>query len=49
MARLWATSVVKGARHGKSLTAATQAHAAMPSAVFAQLCAKVEVQGILGR
>lgn len=44
LARLWATPLVKGARYGKSLTAATQAHAAMPAAVFALLCAMVEVR-----
>lgn len=42
LARLWATPLVKGPRYAKSLTAATQAHAAMPAAVFALLCAMVE-------
>lgn len=44
LARLWATPLVKGARYGKSLTAATQAHATMPAAVFALLCTLVEVR-----
>lgn len=44
LARLWTTPLVKGARYGKSLTAATQAHATMPAAVFALLCAMVEVR-----
>ncbi|SDN71693.1 DUF6493 family protein [Polaromonas sp. JS666] len=44
LARLWATPLVKGPRLAKSLAAATQAHAAMPAAVFALLCAMAEVQ-----
>ncbi|CAN7403196.1 DUF6493 family protein [Polaromonas sp. LjRoot131] len=44
LARLWATPLVKGPRLAKSLTAAAQAHAAMPAAVFALLCAMAEVQ-----
>jgi hypothetical protein len=44
LARLWATPLVKGPRLGKSLAAAAQAHAAMPAAVFALLCAMTEVQ-----
>ncbi len=42
LARLWATPLVKGPRYAKSLTAAAQAHAAMPAAVFALLCAMVQ-------
>lgn len=42
LARLWATPLVKGPRYAKSLTAAAQAHAAMPVAVFALLCAMVQ-------
>lgn len=44
LARLWATPLVKGPRLAKSLAAAVQAHAAMPAAVFALLCAMAEVQ-----
>lgn len=44
LARLWATPLVKGPRYAKSLAAAVQAHAAMPAAVFALLCAMVVVQ-----
>jgi hypothetical protein len=44
LARLWAAPLVKGPRLGKSLAAAAQAHAAMPAAVFALLCAMAEVQ-----
>jgi hypothetical protein len=44
LARLWATPLVKGARYGKSLAAATQAHASMPAAMFALLCAMVEMR-----
>lgn len=44
LARLWATPLVKGPRLAKSLAAAAQAHAAMPGAVFALLCAMAEVQ-----
>ena len=43
LARLWATPLVKGPRYAKSLAAAAQVHATMPSAVFAMLCAMVEV------
>lgn len=43
LARLWATPLVKGPRYAKSLAAAAQIHATMPSAVFAMLCAMVEV------
>jgi hypothetical protein len=43
LARLWTTPLVKGARYTKSLAAAAQVHATMPSAVFAMLCAMVEV------
>lgn len=43
LARVWATPLVKGPRYGKSLAAAAQAHATMPAAVFALLCAMVEV------
>lgn len=42
LARLWATPLVKGPRYAKSLTAAAQAHAAMPAAVFALLCAMAQ-------
>ncbi len=42
LARLWATPLVKGPRYTKSLAAAAQAHAAMPAAVFALLCAMVQ-------
>jgi len=44
LARLWTMPLVKGPRFGKSLAAAAQAHASMPAAVFALLCAMVEVQ-----
>lgn len=44
LARLWATPLVKGPRYAKSLAAAAQAHATMPRAVFALLCAMVEVR-----
>lgn len=44
LARLWATPLVKGPRLAKSLAAAAQAHAAMPAAVFALLCAMAEVE-----
>lgn len=42
LARLWATPLVKGPRYAKSLAAAAQAHAAMPAAVFALLCAMLQ-------
>ena len=41
LAAVWATPLVKGARLAKSLTAAAQAHAAMPGAVYQMLCAMV--------
>lgn len=42
LARLWATPLVKGTRYAKSLTAAASAHAVMPPAVFALVCALLE-------
>jgi len=42
LARLWVTPLVKGPRYAKSLAAAAQAHAAMPAAVFALLCAMLQ-------
>jgi len=44
LARLWAAPLVQGAHYGESLAAATQVHAVMPAAVFALLCAMVEVR-----